>query len=115
MSADRRIEAAARALNTEGWTCYGGGDEPGLYDTCPRCKKACDKLAKAALAAADAASIVTTATGLDSLPDESVVIDKQGDVFQRRGDWWCGHETVPLPSRQLAKFLPARVLYRGQP
>ncbi|UOE45500.1 hypothetical protein [Agromyces larvae] len=49
---DAEVEAAARALNVEGWTCNGGEDEPGNYDSCPDCKRVCDPLARVALEAA---------------------------------------------------------------
>ena len=45
------VEAAARALNSSGWTCCDGCHEPGEYDNCTGCRKACQKAAQAALEA----------------------------------------------------------------
>ena len=49
---DAEVEAAARALNAEGWTCYQGRDEPGNYDECEDCRRVCAGPARTVLAAA---------------------------------------------------------------
>jgi len=54
---------------------------------------------------------ITTRTELEALPDESVILDRDGDVFQRRGGDWCSYETRPAVDQQVAKWLPAAVLY----
>lgn len=51
---DDAVERAARALNLAGWTCEGGGDEPGRYDECEDCRRVTRPLARAALKAARA-------------------------------------------------------------
>lgn len=104
---DPRIEAAARVLLTFETTTLSLDDVPGptgrdMY-----------RRATAAVAAIDKAGTIETFTALDSLPDGSVIIDKHGDVSQRRGDWWCSYQTADLPSRQVAKFLPAQLIHRG--
>jgi len=54
---------------------------------------------------------ITTETELDELPGLSVVMDAHGDVSQKRGGLWCGYETAPLTSHQLAKSGPFTVIY----
>ena len=49
---DAEVEAAAQVLNSEGWTCHGGGHEPGNYDNCLNCRRVCQQTARAALEAA---------------------------------------------------------------
>jgi hypothetical protein len=50
---------------------------------------------------------------LASLPDTAVIRDKQGDVFEKRGRVWCGHECIRMNDTEMAKFLPALVLDNG--
>lgn len=84
MSADPRVEAAARAIkgcieNQEGlvwanpkqsfWDNEAGGLHTGVEGLIE-----CNSIATAALAAIDAASIVTTVEELDALPVGSVVL-----------------------------------------
>ena len=45
------LERVARALNLAGWTCSDGGHEPGDYGRCEACANACDRMARAAIAA----------------------------------------------------------------
>lgn len=54
---------------------------------------------------------VTAVEELDSLPNESVVRDRFGDVFEKRADKWCGYETAALSSHAMRKYLPATVLW----
>ena len=56
--------------------------------------------------------IVETVEELEELDDGAVVLDKMGDVSQRRGGYWCGFETKPLTDQIMRKFLPARVIWR---
>lgn len=49
---DAEVEAAARALNLRGWTCFWGAHEPGEFDQCEQCQSECRSLARAALTAA---------------------------------------------------------------
>ena len=58
-----------------------------------------------------AARVITTAEELEALPERSVVLDRDGDAFQRRGGLWCSYETSRLGSRKLAKFRPITVLW----
>lgn len=49
---DEMVERAARNINLNGWTCYGGTDEPGRYDECEDCRRVCNELARDVLEAA---------------------------------------------------------------
>ncbi|WNM65465.1 hypothetical protein SEA_PHONEGINGI_63 [Microbacterium phage Phonegingi] len=52
---------------------------------------------------------------IDALPDGSVVLDAQGDVWQYRGGLWCSYETASIGSERLArKYGPVTVLSRGE-
>jgi hypothetical protein len=58
---------------------------------------------------------VSTVEALEALPDLTVVIDKHGDVSQKRGSGeWCTYESAPMTSRRLAKYGPVTVLYTPQ-
>lgn len=118
MSTDPRIEAAARALNTGGWTCQEGSDEPGNYDNCADCKRYCDEHATAALAAADAASVVTTVEELDALPAGSVIRSELYGVVRDRlyGGWLAiaADNGTCEQSKQIAGR-EHRVLHWGKP
>lgn len=60
--------------------------------------------------------IINSREELDGLPEESVVIDYEGDVSQKRGGLWCGYETAPLNSTRLARIAgPFTVLYEPEP
>lgn len=66
---------------------------------------------QALLAATDK---VTTLEQLAALPSKSVIRDKYGDVFELRGDRWCGYETAPVANEYMArKYLPADLLHVG--
>ena len=59
--------------------------------------------------------IINSREELDGLPEESVVIDYEGDVRQKRGGLWCGYETAPLNSTRLARIAgPFTVLYEPE-
>ncbi|AWN03242.1 hypothetical protein PBI_APPA_61 [Microbacterium phage Appa] len=52
---------------------------------------------------------------IDVLPDRSVVLDRDGDVWQYRGGLWCSYETASIGSERLArKYGPITVLSRGE-
>lgn len=119
---DPRIEAAAKALNTEGWTCQEGSDEPGNYGECEDCKRYCDELATAALAAADNAATITTVEGLDALPVGSVVLSDEYRYsltypnytvsFQKLyDDSW--HRGGRASNTHPSVIIPARVIHWG--
>lgn len=116
---DPRIEAAAKALNTAGWTCREGNDEPGSYGTCEDCTRHCDELAAAAVAAADKAATITTVEELDALPDDSIVRTAEGRTGQvytyRNGSRMLGFtSSLHAPaSLGLVRHLPAAVLHFG--
>lgn len=56
--------------------------------------------------------IITTADELLALPEQSVVLDCEGDVSQKRDGLWCGYETNPLNSNKLARIAsPFTVLH----
>lgn len=121
---DPRIEAAAKALNTAGWTCYEGSDEPGQYDECEDCKRYCDTMARAALAAADKAATITTVEELEALPVGTVVSSdgyrysltypNYPVSFQKLYDglWHRGGRTADTHPELI---IPARVIHWGQP
>jgi hypothetical protein len=75
-----------------------------------------DKAADAILAAGySKPRIINSREELDGLPEESVVIDYEGDVSQKRGGLWCGYETTPLNSTRLARIAgPFTVLYEPE-
>lgn len=54
---------------------------------------------------------IRTVEELAPLPETSVVIDKHGDVSQKRGHLWCSYETARMTSHQLAKSLPAQLIW----
>ena len=43
---DLQLDALARRLNDEGWTCGHGSHEPGRYDGCDDCEAAARDLAR---------------------------------------------------------------------
>lgn len=45
------VDAVARQLNREGWTCLEGAQEPGFFDSCDDCKSVCRPIARAAITA----------------------------------------------------------------
>ncbi len=45
---EEQLDRAARELNRYGWTCHGGGHEPGNYDSCEDCQGVCMEVARAA-------------------------------------------------------------------
>ena len=56
--------------------------------------------------------IITTGEALDLLPQGSVVLDSQGDVWLRDGERWVSPETWPAYSdRIIRKWGPVTVLY----
>lgn len=58
--------------------------------------------------------VIETADELLALPEGAVVIDNDGDVSQKRGKMWCGHETSGLSSNRLARLAgPFTVLWEG--
>jgi hypothetical protein len=59
------------------------------------------------------ARTITTREELEALPDGGVILDKFGDVSQRRGGEWCSYETAPATDREVTKWLPATVLHEG--
>lgn len=111
MTTDPRIEAAAKALYGDVNKSHAA--QNGWDEVLPRWQESYRGNARAALAAADKAATITTVEGLAELPQETVIIDKHGDVNQLRGEFWCGYETSPLRTRIMGKYLPARVLHFG--
>ncbi|AYN57468.1 hypothetical protein HOU47_gp62 [Arthrobacter phage Constance] len=47
---------------------------------------------------------ITTADELLALPEESVVLDAEGDVSQKRDGLWCGYDTAAINSNKLARL-----------
>jgi hypothetical protein len=59
---------------------------------------------------------LTTSEEVAALPDGSVILDKQGDVWQRRLDSWCGYEVALQPINGFRKtWLPATILHIPTP
>lgn len=54
---------------------------------------------------------VTTAQEIGALPEEAVLLDREGDAWQRRGGYWCSYETSPMGSPWLEKYAPLTVLH----
>jgi hypothetical protein len=54
------VDAVARQLNHEGWTCLEGGHEPDFFDSCDDCKAVCRPIARASITA-----LVTHLNGAD--------------------------------------------------
>lgn len=57
---------------------------------------------------------VSTETELAALPDGAVILDREGDVTQRRGGGWCGYETNRMSDHYMGRFLPAAILHIPQ-
>lgn len=52
---------------------------------------------------------------IEALPDRTVIRDKQGDVWERRGKLWCSYEMSPCDSVLVSrKWAPVTVLHRGE-
>lgn len=58
---------------------------------------------------------ITTRKELEALPNGAVILDKFGEVSQRRYGTWCGYEAEPAMDKLAAKRLPATVLHEGRP
>lgn len=113
----RGLEAALHAVEGEGLTSDGGTphgwrcEHPDRYpDYCKCPTEMADSAITAYLAVTQ--PIVETVEELEALDEGAVVLDKMGDVSQRRGGYWCGFETKPLTDQIMRKFLPARVIWR---
>lgn len=57
--------------------------------------------------------LVTTSTELEALPNHSVIVDKDADIWQKRGDEWCSYETNPHIDVRLLKYAPLTVIHEG--
>ncbi|MFE3081809.1 hypothetical protein [Nocardia tengchongensis] len=53
----------------------------------------------------------TAVEQLDALPPLSIVVDRDGDVWQRRGKVWCSYGNTPCTSAHLLKYKPVGVVY----
>lgn len=111
---DPRIEAAARALNIEGWTCFGGVHEPGEYGKCHACTLICNEVATAAIAAIDKAATITTVEELDALPEESVIRSVAfGVVRERMDSGWLSTGYEDFEQSEDIAGREHRVIHRG--
>lgn len=114
MSADPRIEAAAEELAYwDGWSRSLWPDRMN-----PDAAFSYRETAKAAIAAADKASSVTTVEELDALLVGSVVLSRECQSWQKVADhYW--HAALwkegSSAQRMVANLGPFKVLYRGQP
>lgn len=92
------VERAARALNVEGWTCYGGAHEPEHYDDCDECHRVCNQAARAAL----------DAVGASAAPSAKTVPCCPPGVVRIEGHWLveththctCGGSGILSPAHQ---------------
>lgn len=60
------------------------------------------------------ADMVTTVEELDALGDRAVVLDAQGDMWQRRDKFWYSIVSRLHGSTYLLRWAPFRVLYRPE-
>lgn len=109
------VQAGARALNDDGWTCFGGVHEPGQYDDCDQCKRVCDRQSRAALTAAwpHLHPTITTDEELNALPRGTVVRSNEGSIACRYDDVFGVVFGDDRPFAWSRLDLPATVLYRG--
>lgn len=64
------------------------------------------------LASQTGENLLTDVAELLVLPEGSVVLDKEGDVSQKRDGLWCGYEMAPTSSRKLQRIAaPFKLLY----
>lgn len=56
--------------------------------------------------------VVTTVEELVELPVRTVVVDKYGDVCEKRRGWWIRYEPGLINTASMAYSLPARVIWR---
>ena len=57
--------------------------------------------------------IVRTSMGLDALPPGAVVLDKDGDAWQKdvvENYWWTGGETETKSSERIMRHAPFRTM-----
>lgn len=114
------LEAAARAANEEGWTCFEGSGEPGDYDNCEDCQRVDKKTATAIVTAylAAAQPVVNSVEELDALPEGTILRDSYGLALNKRtANWWVTNGENNLPSEDLADEIAGTahtytVLYR---
>ena len=61
---------------------------------------------------------ITTLEELEELPVQSVILDSENEIVVRRSGtfspWVCALDGMGYTHDQQAKFLPARVLYKGE-
>lgn len=56
--------------------------------------------------------VIETVAQLDSMPDHTVIIDRDEDVWQYRGGLWCSYETSKHGSEWIfKKYSPLRVIF----
>ncbi|WP_067573655.1 hypothetical protein [Nocardia acidivorans] len=55
--------------------------------------------------------LIATPEDAAALPDRSIVVDRDGDVWQARGGVWCSYETSPCGSERLVnRFGPITLI-----
>ena len=77
---------------------------------CHRCRRTAESAITAYLAVTQ--PTVETAEGLEGLPVGTVVVDKYGDVCEKRSGWWIRYEPGLIDTASMVYALPARVIWR---
>ena len=97
----RALEAAAEAV---------GRHIHCLRHNCTRCRRQAEAAITTYLAVTQ--PTVETAEGLEGLPVGTVVVDKYGDVCEKRSGWWIRYEPGLIDTASMVYALPARVIWR---
>lgn len=70
---------------------------------------------RAALTSRRAEETVSTVEELDALPQGTVIIDRDEDVWQYGDGVWRSHAQAPFRSERVWRYGPLRVLFRPVP
>lgn len=112
MNHEQQIEDGARAIAPDDWKL---ADAPSFAHLPSAAREGLisksSKQARAAWAAFH--PTITSEDELDALPQWSAIIDHEGDVGQRLGEFWHFPETAPMGSARVIKHGPATVLHYG--
>lgn len=84
-----------------------------LRHNCTRCRRQAEAAVTAYLDVTH--PIVETAEELEGLKVGTVVVDKYGDVCEKRSGWWIRYEPGLIDTASMVYALPARVIWRPQP
>ena len=110
----RALEAAARVVAHQNSEILGHDTWGELEDEQRDCLRSeAAEIVTAYLAVTQ--PTVETAEGLEGLPVGTVVVDKYGDVCEKRSGWWIRYEPGLIDTASMVYALPARVIWRPQP